>query len=177
MDYIQFEKDQPKPFLPMIRTLYERAIYVHYLVPYLWENYIFYLIDRRISNDIIIEISERSTRNCPWSGDLWCLYMRVLEKQTKNSYDEIKDVFQRALSTGMLNSNVDDLVKVLIANCDLERRKLLKSGIPMNLESSANLKNALSEGLQIVNQGILALHSLLCYRLTELKRCIYFFLL
>ncbi|CAG8433358.1 1567_t:CDS:10 [Diversispora eburnea] len=153
MNYIQFEKQQPKPFLPIIRTLYERAIYVHYLVPYLWEDYIFYLLEKKISNDIIIETSERSTRNCPWSGDLWSHYMRALEKRpSSNSYDEIKSVFQNSLSIEMLKNNVDDLVKVIIANCDLERRKLLKSGTSINLENSVNLKNALSEGLQTVNQ-------------------------
>ncbi|RHZ79064.1 hypothetical protein Glove_152g72 [Diversispora epigaea] len=153
MNYIQFEKQQPKSFLPIIRTLYERAIYIHYLVPYLWEDYIFYLLEKKISNDIIIETSERSTRNCPWSGDLWSHYMRALEKRSSlNSYDEIKTVFQKALSTEMLNNNVDDLVKVIIANCDLERRKLLKSGTSIDLENSVNFKNVLLEGLQTVNQ-------------------------
>ncbi|CAG8568915.1 8945_t:CDS:10 [Acaulospora morrowiae] len=151
--YIDNEIKQPNPLLPAIRTLYERAITLYYLDPSLWERYIFFLIEKKISYDDLLKICERSVRNCPWSGDLWSHYMRTMERGTvPNSYDEIKNIYQRALSTGMLNNNVDDLVKVIIANCDLERRTISNEG-PTNLTNSDALKSIIAEGLQTVKKA------------------------
>ncbi|KAF0501356.1 pre-mrna splicing factor 24 [Gigaspora margarita] len=149
MEYIEFEKRQSTPNWQAIRTLYERAIVFHYLDSSLWENYIFQLIDKKFPIDMVLSVIERSVRNCPWSGDLWGHYVRVLEKECY-SYDKIKNIVQRALSTGMLNNSIDELVKVLLAHCDFERRRIMK---PLNSENTLNLINIIQESLQTVKQS------------------------
>ncbi|CAG8565150.1 6256_t:CDS:10, partial [Acaulospora colombiana] len=134
IEYIEHETKQPNSLLPAIRCLYERAIAYHYLDPSLWENYIFYLVENKVSYDDTLKILERKKR-------------AIME-----SYDEIKNIFQRALSTGMLNSNVDELVKVVVANCDLERRRVSNEEL-INSNNSDALKSAIKEGLRTVEKA------------------------
>ncbi|CAG8594482.1 10615_t:CDS:10 [Cetraspora pellucida] len=141
MEYIEFEKKQSAPNWQAVRTLYERAIVYHYLDPSVWENYIFQLIEKKFPNNMALIVAERSVRNCPWSGDLWGHYIRVLEKDN-DSYDEMKNIIRKALSTEMLNNNVDELVKVLLAHCDFERRRIKT---PLNSENTLNLINTIQE--------------------------------
>ncbi|CAG8586062.1 26639_t:CDS:10, partial [Racocetra persica] len=148
MEYIEFEKKQSAPNWQAVRTLYERAIVFHYLDPSLWENYVFQLIDKKFPNNMVLGVAERSVRNCPWSGDLWGHYIRVLEKDY-DSHNEIKDIISKATSNEMLNNNVDELVKVLLAYCDFERRKIKP---PLNSENTLSLINTIQESLQTVKQ-------------------------
>ncbi|CAG8631563.1 10248_t:CDS:10, partial [Dentiscutata heterogama] len=149
MEYIEFEKKQTTPNWQAVRTLYERAIVFHYLDPSLWENYIFQLIDKKFPINMVLSVVERSVRNCPWSGDLWSHYIRVLEKEY-DSYDKIKNIVHRALSTGMLNNSIDELVKVLLAHCDFERRRIKT---PLNSENTLNLINIIQESLQTIKKS------------------------
>ncbi|CAG8647696.1 25520_t:CDS:10, partial [Dentiscutata erythropus] len=149
MEYIEFEKKQTTPNWQAVRTLYERAIVFHCLDASLWENYIFQLIDKKFPINMVLSVVERSVHNCPWSGDLWSHYIRVLEKEY-DSYDKIKNIVHRAFSTGMLNNSVDESVKVLLAHCDFERRKIKT---PLNSENTLNLINIIRESLQTVKKS------------------------
>ncbi|PKK76425.1 hypothetical protein RhiirC2_734338 [Rhizophagus irregularis] len=156
MDYIDFEKKQKKPVVNAIRTLYERAIANYYFDNTLWENYMLfllekYLIDKKVSISILIKTAERSVRNCPWSGDLWGHYIRILEKNF-SSPEEIVNIYNRALSIGMLKNNIDDLIKVIISNVDYERRKILAYKGPISQENGSSLVNLLEEGIKLVKE-------------------------
>lgn len=157
MDYIDFEKKQKKPVVNAIRTLYERAIANYYFDNTLWENYMLfllekYLIDKKVSISILIKTAERSVRNCPWSGDLWGHYIRILEKNF-SSPEEIVNIYNRALSIGMLKNNIDDLIKVIISNVDYERRKILAYKGPISQENGSSLVNLLEEGIKLVKES------------------------
>ncbi|CAG8634584.1 14937_t:CDS:10 [Funneliformis caledonium] len=155
MDYIEFEKKQKKQIVNAIRTLYERAIAIYYLEYSLWEDYMLYLIDKnltdkKVSLSILIKTAERSVRNCSWSGDLWSHYIRLLEKNF--SSEEIVNVYNRALSTGMLKNNIDDLIKLVISYVDYERRQILTYQGSMSQVNSSNLVNLLEEGIKTVKE-------------------------
>src|SRR3954467_14584648 len=147
MDYIEFEKRQKKPVMNAIRTLYERAIAIYYLDHTLWETYIRFLVDKKVSIDILVKTIERSIRNCSWSGNLWSNYIRILEKNFRPP-EEVANVYNRALSTGMLKNSIDDLIKVITSNIDYERRKILAYKGPINPENASRIVNLLEEGIK-----------------------------
>ncbi|CAJ0765992.1 16599_t:CDS:2, partial [Entrophospora sp. SA101] len=96
LDYINFEKKQK--LHPAVLTLYERALSIHYLEPALWEDYIFYLSEKKVSH-ILAKVAERSVRNCLWSGDLWGHYIRILEKSNDvDASDQIDDVVKSCIA-------------------------------------------------------------------------------
>ncbi|RIA88649.1 hypothetical protein C1645_826059 [Glomus cerebriforme] len=160
MNYIEFEKKQKKPVVNAIRTLYERAIANYYLDNTLWENYMLflidkYLVDKKVSISTLIKTAERSVRNCYWSGDLWSHYIRILEKNF-SSPEEVANIYERALSTGMLKNNIDDLIKVIISNVDYERRKILAYKGPISQENGTILVNFLEGGIKMVKESFQA---------------------
>jgi hypothetical protein len=164
MDYIEFEKKQKKPVVNAIRTLYERAIAKYYFDNILWENYMLFLVekyltDKKVSISILIKTAERSVRNCSWSGDLWSHYIRILEKNFSPP-EEVVNIYNRALSTGMLKNNIDDLIKVIISNVDYERRRILAYKGQIRQENSSSLVNLLEEGIKTVKESKLLINCL-----------------
>jgi len=151
MDYIDFEKKQKKQAVNAILILYERAIVIYYIDYTLWEDYILFLVEKKVSLDILVKTAERSVRNCAWSGDLWSHYMRILEK--KFPLEESVNVYNRALSTGMLKNNIDDLIKVIVSNVDYERRKILNYKGAISQENASSLVNLLEEGIKTVKES------------------------
>ncbi|RUS26369.1 hypothetical protein BC938DRAFT_470863 [Jimgerdemannia flammicorona] len=150
--YLDWERSHSHSDPFAVRTLFERAVAVHCLVPALWEEYLFYLFDKFNVQNALWDTTERAVRNCPWSGDLWAVYTRVLEINNASREDVLgqsiariemawswkdpndhsktvipTDLFvllQRALSIGLIQTRVDDLVKTLTALCDYEQRRI-----------------------------------------------------
>nr|CAG8479902.1 14210_t:CDS:10 [Entrophospora candida] len=149
LDYINFEKKQK--LHPAVLTLYERALSIHYLEPALWEDYIFYLSEKKASH-ILAKVAERSVRNCLWSGDLWGHYIRILEKSNDvGASDQIDDVVKSCIAIGMLNS-VDEYLKMILAYCDYKRRKLNIYQDLTNQQSLSDLIEFIEEQLKLLNQ-------------------------
>ncbi|RUS17063.1 hypothetical protein BC937DRAFT_90468 [Endogone sp. FLAS-F59071] len=75
--YLDWERSHRGSDSFAVRTLFERAVAVHCLVPSLWEEYLYYLVEKFSVPNIMIETAERAVRNCPWAGDLWAEYARI----------------------------------------------------------------------------------------------------
>jgi RNA recognition motif-containing protein len=107
----------------LVNGVYER-VHVRFPVdPTLWEDHVEFLLWQKNSSVSILEVLERATRHCPWSGSLWSHRILTLEAENK-SHEEIEHVKHSATKTGMLeHTDLEELMKVQIAWCGYLRRK------------------------------------------------------
>ncbi|KAI9024464.1 hypothetical protein CLU79DRAFT_108127 [Phycomyces nitens] len=122
--YIENEKiATKKPSLNNVRGLYERAVAIYCTDVGLWNDYILFFFER-VRVQIFLEATTlRAVRNCPWSGILWAHLGRVLEAGQK-PHEKISEIFDRALENKPLLASLEDLVALLRAKCDFERRRV-----------------------------------------------------
>ncbi|KAF9191909.1 Splicing factor [Haplosporangium sp. Z 11] len=116
MSYLEFELRPERRHFQRIRTLFERALAVHCLVPSIWNDYITFIFSSNphkkefdLDPSEILTVAGRSIRNCPWSGDLWENRFILMEMYSKPE-DQI-------------NANPQELSKVLVARCTYKFRK------------------------------------------------------
>ncbi|KAF8934884.1 Splicing factor [Haplosporangium gracile] len=139
--YLNYEMRPERRHFARTRTLFERAVAVHCLVPSVWIDYVTFLMSmnsQKAGYDLdpreVLTIAERSTRNCPWSGDLWesrFLLMEIFHKPEeevngKSQWNEYRKdcnhailsiLFADALSDATLLATPQELSKVLQARC------------------------------------------------------------
>ncbi|KAF9939370.1 Splicing factor [Mortierella alpina] len=123
MSYLEFESNPARRLFARLRTLFERAVAVHCLVPALWNDYSSFLMSSNPRNkqyDLnpseVLSIAGKSVRNCPWSGDLWENRFLLMEIHMR-SEDEVNAIFASALSNPILLASPQELSKMLIARC------------------------------------------------------------
>ncbi len=97
-EYCQLEQNAGMPV--RVRSMFERRITRHCLVPRVWMEYLKYLDDTFKDADVSLPVYERASRNCPWSGQIWVSYLRCLERHGRQQKDAIA-VFERALRGGL----------------------------------------------------------------------------
>ncbi|CAG8567374.1 4021_t:CDS:1 [Paraglomus occultum] len=136
------------------RFLYERAVAIYYTDQMLWDDYIVFLIDNNANTSETFSVTGRAIMNCPWAGDLWCRHIRMAEELGK-SHVEVARIWDEAFARGMLNSvdtSMEQVVKVLIAKCDYERRRIYWTSDDV-ADQVARLIVTFEEGLKMVNDG------------------------
>ncbi|KAF9133230.1 Splicing factor [Mortierella sp. 14UC] len=128
--YLNYEMRPERKHFARTRTLFERAVAVHCLVPTIWIDYVTFLMSmnsQKAGYDLdpkeVLTIAERSTRNCPWAADLWESRFLFMEHYNK-AEDEVNGKFQwnqalyaSALSDATLLASPQELSKVLQARC------------------------------------------------------------
>ena len=117
-EYLDFEIAAGQP--TRITCLYERRATQHCLVPEVWSEYVGFLDAQLKIADVSLPVHERAVRNCTWSGDLWCAYMRALERYGQVGESRVTLVFERALGAGL--STPQDYLKVWLGYVDFRRR-------------------------------------------------------
>lgn len=76
--YLKFEESAGDP--ARVQILYERAITEFPITSDLWLDYTRYM-DKTIKvGNVMKDIFNRATRNCPWIGELWVRYLLCLER-------------------------------------------------------------------------------------------------
>ena len=128
--YLKWEKGVVGSFsLPFVTALYERATLRFPVDSTIWEDYVEFLIWQQgvrpadVPSTLILNVLERATRHCPWSGALWSHRILTLEADNK-AFVEIERVKHRATESGLLEHvDVEELIKVQIAWCGYLRRK------------------------------------------------------
>jgi RNA recognition motif-containing protein len=92
----------------------------------LWEDYLMFLFqefERTKISSSVIAIIERACRHCPWSGDMWALYIQSAERE-KQSFAAIGEIKHKATSTGLLDAGgLEEILKVHTAWCSFLRRQ------------------------------------------------------
>ncbi|KAI8877320.1 hypothetical protein K501DRAFT_43393 [Backusella circina FSU 941] len=147
--YIEKEKEL-KPQLNYIRSLYERAIAVYCTDQVLWNDYILYLMERAHVLSFLKALALRAIRNCPWSGMMRAHLARFMESN-HDERDDIIDVFDEAVQNKLLLSSMEDLITILLAKCDYERRQIDWSD--PDDEQVLNLQVAFHEALQYLEEA------------------------
>ncbi|KAF9290597.1 Squamous cell carcinoma antigen recognized by T-cells 3 [Mortierella alpina] len=111
MSYLEFESNPARRLFARLRTLFERAVSVHCLVPAVWNDYASFLMSSNPRNkqyDLnpseVLSIAGKAVRNCPWSGDLWenrFLLMEIhmrSEDEVNDGHNKIREAFKHALT-------------------------------------------------------------------------------
>ncbi|KAJ4361903.1 Splicing factor [Neocucurbitaria cava] len=122
--YLKWEKKTAGVYsVHLVSALYERATLRFPVDPSIWEDYVEFLIWQKDRSVDLLNVLERATRHCPWSGSLWSHRILTLEAENK-AFEVIERVKHTATGSGLLeHTDVDELIKVQIAWCGYLRRR------------------------------------------------------
>jgi RNA recognition motif-containing protein len=129
-EYIEFETNpKPKKNLPdrtLCSALFDRALIRYGVEASLWEDYVFFILDKAdIGPDAIpiLPVLKRATRHCPWSGTLWSQYLLSAEKAFQ-PFQEIETIKHHATQTGLIDiGGLEEMLKVLATWCGYLKRR------------------------------------------------------
>ncbi|KAF2875722.1 hypothetical protein BDV95DRAFT_603130 [Massariosphaeria phaeospora] len=150
--YLKWEKKTMGTHsFPVVNALFERATLRFPVDPALWEDHIEFLIWQKDPGGDLVNVLERATRHCPWSGMLWSHRILTLEAENKG-FDEIERVKHTATGTGLLeHTDLEELIKVQIAWCGYLRRKAFDD--PKATEDDADIAEVgIRSALELVNE-------------------------
>jgi RNA recognition motif-containing protein len=122
--YLKWEKKTMGVYsFHLVNALYERATLRFPVDPSLWEDHVEFLIWQQDRSVDLLEVLQRATKHCPWSGSLWSHRILTLEAENK-AFAEIEFVKHAATGTGLLeHSDLEEIIKVQIAWCGYLRRR------------------------------------------------------
>jgi len=144
--YIDFEVKDKDP--ARIQVLYERAVTPHCLESTLWDEYLTYLETNLKISTVSLPVYHRAIRNCPWALDIWCRYLRALERY-ESPHSEILAVFEQALAAGF--SDPRSYLALWLAFIDYSRRR--------TEWSSSETTNSMSELRTVFERAMVHLNS------------------
>ncbi|OBZ68772.1 hypothetical protein A0H81_11060 [Grifola frondosa] len=136
--YIASERRAKKPDLFVLNTLYERAISeadkrrfsgesgAEQALHSFWTGYVDFLRTQDVEDDFQLSIYKRALRSAPVSGEVLSRYIRFLERvfDLDDAESEIRAVYENAKAIGPLQSNVEQLIPVIIARAGYEKRRV-----------------------------------------------------
>ena len=118
LEYIKFEMKEGDPV--MIQQLFERAITKNCLDDNLWTEYLNYLDNQIKIPDVCLNVYGRAIRNVPWSYEIWCNYLRALER-FEQPPTEVRNIFEQALGAGFTQPGA--FLELWLTFIDFKRRK------------------------------------------------------
>uniref|UniRef100_A0A6N2K821 Uncharacterized protein n=1 Tax=Salix viminalis TaxID=40686 RepID=A0A6N2K821_SALVM len=120
MNYLKFEKSVGDP--ARVQVLYERAMVDFPISSDLWLDYTRYL-DRTLKvGNVLRDVYSRATKNCPWIGELWVLYMLSLERG-RAPEKEISSVFEKSLQCTL--STIEEYLDLFLTRVHGLRRRII----------------------------------------------------
>jgi RNA recognition motif-containing protein len=150
--YLKWEKKTMGVYsFHLVNALYERATLRFPVDAAIWEDHVEFLIWQNDRSVDIVNVLERATRHCPWSGSLWSHLILTLEAENRG-FDEIERVKHTATGTGLLeHTDLEELIKVQIAWCGYLRRKAFDD--PKGTEDDADIAEVgIRSALELVNE-------------------------
>ncbi|KAF2686067.1 hypothetical protein K458DRAFT_402603 [Lentithecium fluviatile CBS 122367] len=122
--YLKWEKKTMGVYsFPLVNALFERATLRFPANATLWEDHVEFLIWQKDPSVDLLDVLERATKHCAWSGSLWSHRILTLEAEQRG-FDEIEGVKHTATGTGLLeHTDLEELIRVQIAWCGYLRRK------------------------------------------------------
>ncbi|KAF2022421.1 hypothetical protein BU24DRAFT_44463 [Aaosphaeria arxii CBS 175.79] len=150
--YLKWEKKtMGVSSFPLVNALYERATLRFPVDPSLWEDYVEFLIWQNNRTVSLLDVLQRATRHCPWSGSLWSHRILTLEAENKD-FNEIESIKHSATETGMLeHTDLEELIKVQMSWCGYLRRKAFDS--PNASEDDADIAEVgIRSALELVQE-------------------------
>jgi squamous cell carcinoma antigen recognized by T-cells 3 len=99
----------------------------------------------------MVSILDRATRNCPWSGELWSLYLRILATTEDYPFEELYALKQKAISIPWLAAQTTALAKIYFAWISICRTRITEW--EEQIEETAFLEEELEECLEKIGVG------------------------
>ncbi|KAH9859825.1 hypothetical protein IAQ61_011607 [Plenodomus lingam] len=122
--YLKWEKKTMGVYsFHLVNALYERATLRFPVDPAIWEDHVEFLIWQNNPSVDLLNVLERATRHCPWSGSLWSHRLLTLELENK-AFEDLERVKHTATGSGLLeHTALDELISVQLAWCGYLRRR------------------------------------------------------
>ncbi|EDU39505.1 RNA-binding protein RRM domain [Pyrenophora tritici-repentis] len=122
--YLKWEKRTMGVYsFHLVNALYERATLRFPVDASIWEDHVEFLIWQDNRSVDLLNVLERATRHCPWSGSLWSHRILTLEAENK-PFEDLELVKHTATGSGLLeHTDLDELIKVQLAWCGYLRRR------------------------------------------------------
>ncbi|KAF1833444.1 hypothetical protein BDW02DRAFT_379633 [Decorospora gaudefroyi] len=122
--YLKWEKRTMGVYsFHLVNALYERATLRFPVDSSIWEDHVEFLIWQDNRSVDLLNVLERATRHCPWSGSLWSHRLLTLEAE-KKPFEDLELVKHTATGSGLLeHTDLDELIKVQLAWCGYLRRR------------------------------------------------------
>ncbi|KZV80119.1 hypothetical protein EXIGLDRAFT_845875 [Exidia glandulosa HHB12029] len=97
----------------------------------------------------------RSTRSVPGSGDAWARYLRALERhaEVEGPKESVEEAFGRALEAGMVQDSAEEIVPLVQARADYERRRLEAGAEGEEASPADRLVSTLEGGIELVRKA------------------------
>ncbi|KAF8208710.1 hypothetical protein K438DRAFT_1812755 [Mycena galopus ATCC 62051] len=164
--YIASERRTKNPSYPILSTLYERAIAdaarqrfsgeqgAEETLRAFWAGYCDTARILEAGISVELDIFQRAVRSVPGSGEVWARYIRCLERaedQDEASVQSISDIYEKALSSNLLQSDVEQLVPVLLACAGYDKRRY--DGTDGDEERLITMVAALETGIELVRKA------------------------
>ncbi|KAF8630909.1 hypothetical protein AX17_005267 [Amanita inopinata Kibby_2008] len=163
--YLAVERRAKYPDLLILSTTYERALAeasrrrfdsevgAETALRLFWAGYCDALRTLDASWDVQLAILKRAVRSVPGSGEVWARYIRLLERLEHlevevDEVETVEDIFTTALNTKLIQSDVDQLVAIILARAGYEKRR-----IEAGDDAVATLFGVLESGLEMVYQA------------------------
>ncbi|KAJ1933309.1 Splicing factor, partial [Kickxella alabastrina] len=95
--------------------LYERAVALNYYTPAIWDEYIAFAVANttELGAEVVLCLSSRAVRNCPWSGRLWAQLLRAIYEQ--QGYAAAAGIYDRALATYAVEYSMCEFSQLAVA--------------------------------------------------------------
>jgi squamous cell carcinoma antigen recognized by T-cells 3 len=129
-EYLEWEISIPRKkrlfSYNLANSLYQRAHLLFPSVTNLWEDHFVFLGEEseyRHERIDPLPLLGRACGHCPWSGNLWSLYIQAAEG-SELLFADIGQIKHKATSTGLLDSaSMEDILKIHIAWSSFLRRR------------------------------------------------------
>ncbi|KAJ6512063.1 hypothetical protein C8R47DRAFT_1033985 [Mycena vitilis] len=164
--YIASERRAKFPSYPILSTLYERAIAdaakrrfaeeqgAEETLRAFWAGYCDTARILEAGVNAELEVMLRAVRSVPSSGEVWARYIRCLERaedQGEASVPSISDIYDKALSTNLLQSDVEQLVPLLLARAGYDKRRFEANA--GDEDKFVTMVAALETGIELVHKA------------------------
>ncbi|KAF9013425.1 hypothetical protein BDQ17DRAFT_1386973 [Cyathus striatus] len=175
--YIASERRMRYPDLFVIKFLFERAIAeaakrrwggeanAEEVLRIFWVGYmdsLTYVSGQRMfdaGHEVELATYRRAVRSVPGSGEVWARYIRFLEQVSSSDGDDepmeeretVADIYSRAFATNLLQSDVEQIVPIVLARAGYEKRKI--GAGTADEDGLATLIGVLESGIEMVHQA------------------------
>lgn len=166
--YALYERRSKYPDILVMSIVYERAISeaakrrfngesgAEEALRSFWTGYCDALRITGAGEELEVQVLKRAIRSVPGSGEVWARYIRHLERflepDNPGEYQrQITEIYTEAFSRNVLQSDVEQIIPVVLARAGFERRRI-ESG-DADSDTFANLVAVVENGLDMVRKA------------------------
>ncbi|KAK6526313.1 Splicing factor [Orbilia ellipsospora] len=145
-EYLEWETTRHHPDLNLCQGLYERCVLRYPTDSAAWEEYLYFMLEKKATDPAILPLMERATAHCQWSGTLWS--HRILAFDVRQQPFESIERIKHQATTSRLMVQQEEMFKVHLAWCGvLKRRGTAKNSSDADMEEVAEfgLRSTLTE--------------------------------